>query len=305
MAIIDKKGFIRGRIGNTVYRKVGDTNIIQSRPARVRQTAATKESALEFGLASSTAKVLRHMFAGLSHYADGGMINRLNNTVLNAIRNGNGATRGQRDLHQGDLSLLTGFQFNRNSPLDETLLVMPDVLLEEDGSVKIMMPAINSGELCWLADANSCSLRFTVMAVDFRKQYHQLLGHHEVEMQKTKTLERMEWTAPERAEKGSIILVALSVVFHTPDGIRHDGIMLNDKSFYPAAIVAALHAPEMADGSEHKEAGSYRLPLPDYHGRDMLRELERLQLKESKKKRNKGGGNNRLISSPGSGKVFF
>src|SRR5690606_26619675 len=131
MAIIDKKGFIRGRIGNTVYRKVGDTNIIQSRPARVRQTAATKESALEFGLASSTAKVLRHMFAGLSHYADGGMINRLNNTVLNAIRNGNGANPGQRHLHQGDLSQLVGFQFNRNSPLEETLAIAPVISVED------------------------------------------------------------------------------------------------------------------------------------------------------------------------------
>ncbi len=304
MAIVDKKGFIRGRIGNMVYRKVGNTNIIQSRPSRVRQTVATKESALEFGLASSTSKVIRHMFAGLSHYADGGMINRLNNTVLNAIRNGNGALRGQRDLHQSDLSLLVDFQFNRNSPLYETLAVTPVVSVENNGSVKLSMPAIGKDKMCWLADANGCSLRFTVMAVDFKKQYYQLLGHHEVET-RDRMLDQLEWTAPERAESGSIVLVALSVVFHAPDGIRRDGIVLNDKDFYPAAIVAAIHAPEMADGKENRETGYYRLPLPNYHGGYILRELERLQLKESKKKKDKGGGNDEIAGSSSSGKVFF
>ncbi|MFD1628482.1 hypothetical protein [Pseudopedobacter beijingensis] len=302
MAIIDKKGFIRGRIGNMVYRKVGDTNIIQSRPGKVRQTAATKESALEFGLASSTAKVLRQMFAGLSHYADGGMINRLNNTVLNAIRNGDGATRGHRDLHQGDLSALIGFQFNKNSPLDETLLITPDIVINNDGSVKVMPPAMDSSELCWLDNAQGCSLRFTVISVDFKQQYHQLLGHHEIEVTKGKSLEQMEWITPESAENGSIVLVALSVVFYAPDGIRHNGIVLNDKSFFPAAIIAAFHAPETADGKENKETKSYRLPLPGYLGGDILRELERLQLKESKKRNNNSSG----MSPPsGKGKILF
>lgn len=289
MAVIDKKGFIRGSIGNMVYRKVGDTNIIQSKPSRVRQSAATKESALEFGLASSSAKVLRYMFAGLSYYADGGMINRLNNTVLNAIRNGKAAPRGQRDLHQGDLSLLAGFQFNRNSPLQDTLSLAPVVSVENDGSVKLSMPAVGKEDLCWIPDAQTCALRFTVMAVDFKKQYYRLLGHHEVETQ-GRPLAELEWTAPERAEKGSIVLVALSVVFYAPDGIKRDGIVLNDKNFYPAAIVAALHAPDGADGSENVDTGSYRLPLPGYNGAEILRELERLQLKESKKKRIKHKG---------------
>ncbi|ADY53096.1 hypothetical protein Pedsa_2552 [Pseudopedobacter saltans DSM 12145] len=284
MAIIDKKGFIRGRIGNMVYRKVGDTNIIQSRPGEVRQTAATKESALEFGLASSTAKVLRQMFTGLSHYADGSMINRLNNTVLNAIRSGTEETRGQRDLHHADLSTLIGFQFNRNSPLDETLLISPDIVINNNGLVKITIPAFESNELCWLPAANGCFLRFTVISVDFKQQYHQLLGHHEIDVSKGKNMEQMEWTTPERAEKGSIILVALSVVFYAPDGIRRDGIVLNDKSFFPAAIIAAFHSPYTANGKENKETDSYRFPLAGYQGEDMLRELKRLQLKESKKK---------------------
>ncbi len=305
MAIIDKKGYIRGRIGNLVYRKVGDTNIIQSRPAKVRQTTATKESALEFGLASSTAKVLRYMFAGLSHYADGGMINRMNQCVLQAIRNGGGATRGQRDLHQGDLSLLEGFQFNKNSPLNEILPFMPTVSVAEEGSVRVILPAMDSEELGWLYGAEGCSLRFTVMSVDFKKQYYQLLGHHELDVRKGKVIEQLEWNTPERAEKGSIVLVALSAVFHTPDGIRHDGIILNDKDFFPAAIVAALHTPAMADGKENPETGSYRLPIFGYQGADILRELERLQVKESKRKKGKGSETNGMDPPVQRGKVFF
>ena len=81
--------------------------------------------------------------------------------------------------------------------------------------------------------------------------------------------------------------------------------MLNDKEFFPAAIVAALHAPEVEEQKERKESESMKLPLAGYEGEDILREMERLKLKESKKKRDKGGGNGGMTNLSAGGKVFF
>src|SRR3546814_7717000 len=64
MATQDKNGKIRGKINNIVYRELGDKQVMQIAPARVRQTYATKLNAMEFGLASTQAKVLRNVFRG-------------------------------------------------------------------------------------------------------------------------------------------------------------------------------------------------------------------------------------------------
>ncbi len=109
MAIIDTRGRLHGKIGPVVYRTVGNTNIAQIKAAKVRQTYATKESAIEFGLASNTAKVIRKALYPLTYTADGGMINRLNTAVLKCIKTAEGKEKGERDLHDADLRPLEGF----------------------------------------------------------------------------------------------------------------------------------------------------------------------------------------------------
>ena len=111
MAIQDQNGKIKGKINNIVYRESQGQQIMQIIPARVKQTYATKLSALEFGVASAQAKTLRRIFRSIYEEADGKMVGRLNAAVSACLRTDPLAV-GERTLNDSDLGSLKGFQFN-------------------------------------------------------------------------------------------------------------------------------------------------------------------------------------------------
>ncbi|MGK6350848.1 hypothetical protein [Parapedobacter sp. DT-150] len=119
MAIQDKNGKIRGKINNIVYRELGDKQVMQIAPARVKQTYATKLNAMEFGLASAQAKVLRRVFRGVYEEADGKMAARLTAAVAACIRTSE-KDIGERNLHDADLDPLKGFKFNADAPFEKS-----------------------------------------------------------------------------------------------------------------------------------------------------------------------------------------
>jgi len=86
MAKVDKKGFLHGKVGPVVYSVKWQQQFVSEKATDVKQTSATKESALEFGLASSSAFVIRDAFSSTCFMSDPGMINRLNVAVLRCIK---------------------------------------------------------------------------------------------------------------------------------------------------------------------------------------------------------------------------
>lgn len=281
MARIDKKGFIHGRIGNNVYRQVGNVNVMQSAPHKVQQTAATQLRAKEFGLANNAAKVLRPVFVSQALHADKRIVYRLGQAVLKAIRNGD--AEGLKDLHQGDLSCLPGFQFNLNSPLGNVLQLKPVVNIQEGGVLSINIPAVGKEDLFFPPYSHLCMIRTMVMAINFKKEFYQYLGYRDIflENKKGKSTEAEEWQLEEAAEANSIVLASLSLHYFSPDGVNENGMLLNDKSFSPAELIAALHIGE--DGAEPQDSGALpKHPLFGYKGNELLRDFKRAQSKAEK-----------------------
>ena len=108
MAIIDKKGALHGSVSNIVYRTWRDLNVVQTKPSRVKQTLSSKEAGLEFGLCSSTARVMREAFCWAYKGCDGGMVNRFTSAVRKSVL-ASPKKRGERDIHAADLSFLKVF----------------------------------------------------------------------------------------------------------------------------------------------------------------------------------------------------
>jgi hypothetical protein len=284
MAIIDKKGFVHGKAGGQVFRQLGDKLVMQVAPRNVKQTDATKISAKEFGLASSAAKVLRHIFAGPSHCADGRMIGRLTQTVLKALREGKKNEQGLRDLHQGDLSLLEGFQFNSNSPLQDVLEVSPEVILGEGGAVSVNLPGIDKGQLFFPKYSFSCTLRLLVVEVNFKKETYQYLDHRDIRIKEGDGTEELLWEVEEKAEAGSMVMVSLSLHYFSHDGVNEEGISLNNTNFSPAGIIAAMHVGEDGAAARAENTEPYKIPMAGYDGNFILRDLERMLAKMKKTK---------------------
>src|SRR5690606_41388060 len=124
MATQDKNGKIKGKFNNVVYRELDGKQVLQIAPARVKQTYATKLNALEFGLASAQASVLRNFLRRVYEEADGKMAARLTAAVAACIR-ASAKDIGERDLHDADLDPLKGFSFNTNAPFERLVAVSP------------------------------------------------------------------------------------------------------------------------------------------------------------------------------------
>lgn len=276
MAIITRKGFISGRAGNMVYRKQGNVQIVQSAPDKPTQTASTKTSGIDFGVASNSARAIRILFNGATHFADSGMKNRLTQTVLKAMRAGHEGEPGARDLRQADLSLLEGFQFNTNSPLEKVLETQPTVTFEDGGKVLVHIPAATQKELVRLSDAVRFILRFFVAEVDFKNNACEYLGSKDIRVEHRQDHEGSIWEVEKLAERGTIVMVSFSVHYFTTDGINEFGINHNNIELSPAGIIAAKH---IGDDGAPADASRFKNPL-SYRGNEIMSDFAKKLAKE-------------------------
>lgn len=84
--------------------------------------ARTRENLTEFGHAVSSGKLLKTALRPLIKYvADGRMTSRLSQTMMKVVQADMTHGRGQRKVMDGDPELLTGFEFNENGQLNQTL----------------------------------------------------------------------------------------------------------------------------------------------------------------------------------------
>ena len=290
MAIIDSKGRLHGKLGPHVYRTIGDRSIVQSRAAKVRQTLSTRESALEFGMASNAARILRWAFLPLTYTADGGMINRMNVAVLKCIKDSREKKRGERDLHDGDLGNLAGFQFNKNSPLGDLLKVRPVAELDADSRLKVRVPAFKeAGDLQSIPYSHYCVLRLILVAVNFRENYYEYGGHLDIRIGRGRVFEGQEWQPEAILPAGCIAMVSVSLHYFGAAGMLDEAPGLNSTDMGPAELLAAFKIPAVEESTDIPETEKAmdgeikRFPLTNNRSGELLRELTRIKkLKEKK-----------------------
>lgn len=316
MAIIDAKGRLHGKVANYVYRTVGNTSILQSKPANIKQSLSTRESAMEFGLASNCARIIRQAFYPHALHADGSMINRLNVAVLKCIKNSYGKARGERDLHDADLKHLEGFQFNKNSPMREVLLVRPVAELGADNRIKVSIPAIRErGDLQSPQYSFSCTLRLMLVVMNFRENYYEYVDFKEITIGDGAGIPAQEWQPKEVLPAGSIALLSASLHYYGASGMQEQPVGLNSAAFSPAELLAALQVPlatEEKVAQQHTatpKQETKRMPLNGYYGEDILREMRKQR--EKWEKRHGKKENTKVLKVTANsmefqkGKVFF
>lgn len=293
MAIIDSRGRLHGKVGPVVYRTVGKTSIVQIKAAKVRQTHATKESAVEFGLASNSARIIRMALFPLTYTADGGMINRLNTAVLKCIKSAEDLQKGERDLHDADLKNLEGFQFNKHSPLDQVLKVRPVAELDADKRVKVHIPAFQQqGGLQRPVHSYGCILRLMLVAVNFREDYYEYCSYTDIDLGRGNSFAGYDWEPEEVMPEGSIVMLSVSLHYLGASGMVEQPISMNTKEFSPAEIVAAFHVPVSEAGDKQtpeqatqavEEEMLKRFPLNNYRGEELKKKIQKMRVQQEKK----------------------
>ncbi len=103
----------------------------------------TRENGSEFGRAGNSGKVLRNAVrALLQNASDSRMVSRLTKEMVKVIQMDATNPRGQRNIIDGEASLLEGFEFNINGKLGNTLYAPKTVSIDRvSGACDVTIPA--------------------------------------------------------------------------------------------------------------------------------------------------------------------
>lgn len=123
-----------GPLGEMVgYRRNGEY-FLRKKPLYVRQSAATKLAAKDFGTASKGAALLRNaLYAELHRYYDSDLITRLNKTLAAIMRSDEYYAVGERRLNVSNMQAFRGFRFNAAGDHERLLSSTPLIRENENG----------------------------------------------------------------------------------------------------------------------------------------------------------------------------
>ncbi|TDQ77073.1 hypothetical protein [Sphingobacterium yanglingense] len=245
MAIIEN-GYLRGQIGNLVNRKVGNKNVVQTKPSdKIQQTRWTEAASRDFGTASSAGALIRRAFRPLHmDIHDSGMHNRLQQQMQRVLRGNGKQLQGMLHVQRGNIQRLVDFQFNEKSHLYDYLYFDPKVSFETNGTTSIALPSINAQRNFFIP--KNCShviLKIEVAGFNFRFKNFQTIGSHEMEFPIYS--QNGEGTDPqtlifERQDKHhDSIVVSLSILYITKNGSYT--FLLNSEDLNPVGIIAAYN----------------------------------------------------------------
>ena len=277
MAIIDKRGILHGSVDNIVYRGYLDKQVAQIKPKKFKQTLASKESSLEFGLCSSTARVIRHAFGYTYSGYDGRMINRMNSAVRNGITASQKA-RGERDMNDADLSFLSGFQFNNNSPMPKVLRARPETYLDAENKMCVKLPAITQKDIQGPRNGANYIIRFAAIAFDFKNRVFCYNSVKEIKIGYKLDFGGGVIQLEDEVIKGRLVLLSMSIHASANDGFG--GIeTLNSKTWSPCELIGAWHTAGESEGGKDNNIKKDRMIEVAYCGNDILKAIARLREK--------------------------
>lgn len=246
MGTIDSKGNIKGKVGNATYRVMNGKNIVQSKPATISQSEATKASSGEFGKISTVAKKIRlHFFAAIQDRTDGRMANRFGAALYRAVTKNTALKKGERSVLNSDLSEMTGFEFNNNSPVSELLNATATAVLDADNRVLIKIPTLNGKEdVKWPGLATKCRIKFFVQALDPADWSETSFELFETEIKDDKKhqLSVQQWQSAV-IPPGHLCVVMLTMQFYRYNSQVGD-ISFNSKDLYPAQLLLMKATPK-------------------------------------------------------------
>jgi len=243
MARINTKGMLSGTVGNYSFRVLNGKAIVQSKPGRnrVKQTAATKSSASEFGTANTLARQVREMlYPLLQDLSDSKMYNRFATALYGVLLGCTSLPKGKRTLLDGNLEDLAHFEFNSASPFSKYCRVQVQAVLDGQGQIRITTASFNSRQnVAQVETATDAILVFLVTAFDphnGEESYSKLfqcpfrLDGNAIAAQ--------EWTTAALRE-GQVAIASAALFYYRGNNLVGP-VRLNSKQLHPSAILKAF-----------------------------------------------------------------
>jgi hypothetical protein len=168
---------LKGTIGDIAFYKSKDGHLAREKGGvtaeRIKGDAAfqrTRENMSEFARAGSTGKLIRMAFRTyLVNLSDNRMTSRLLKAMMTVIKADATSTRGERNVLDGELELLTGFEFNNNANLVSAFYAPYTSTVDRvTGAMQIDIPAFVPGDMIAAPEGTThCRLIGAGASIDF------------------------------------------------------------------------------------------------------------------------------------------
>ncbi|MGO2101527.1 MAG: hypothetical protein ACTH3E_00620 [Psychroflexus halocasei] len=241
MAYLDKNNMIRGKIGNIVLRKLNDKIVAQEKSTSQNQTQPTKESATDFGTASTTAKKLTISLENIYfNHHDNTMHTRLRSCILSMFKKNISTPRGQKNLWNSNSEMLNGFDFNINSLLSDYLKSEVKVKISDDDHVKIQVASFDPKKyIKWPESIFKAELCFlvSVFEKDDLRIKNQEVFKKEISFFNSSVTALNYSSTPITSD--ALVIVSACLLFYKEDSLV-SRIPINHKSMHPAQIIKVM-----------------------------------------------------------------
>ena len=171
---------VEGTIGDVTFYKSQDGFLMREKGGLSGQRIAsdpafirTRENNAEFGRAGKAGKTLRAAFRGLlQNVADSRLVSRLTKEMMRVVKADSTSLRGQRNVLDGELELLEGFEFNIGGKLTQTLFAPYIAGIDRvAGSMTIALPAfVPATQMAAPAEATHFQLLAGRAEIDFEAE---------------------------------------------------------------------------------------------------------------------------------------
>lgn len=169
---------IKGQVGGISFYKSKDNGYLARQKGGVQSSRLkndpaferTRENGAEFGRAGKASKILRTAFRNLLiHTADSKLVSRLTRDMLRVVHSDSTNVRGKRNVPDGKISLLAGFEFNQHAKLAATFFAPYTSMVDRiTGTLVITIPDfVSSNMIAAPAGATHFKLISGSAAIDF------------------------------------------------------------------------------------------------------------------------------------------
>jgi len=165
------KGIITlsGKLDNQVHYRRNGKNFVRTNPGHHRLSENSQKSGIEFGRAGSAASLVRKAAGFMAdRIADNGFYNRLSAHFYQVIKSCNTKQPGEREVVDGNLSLLKKVELNRYTNSLKICSAEPVVSIHPEADISISFPRFNvAGIAKALPQADTLVVQLCCCACDF------------------------------------------------------------------------------------------------------------------------------------------
>jgi hypothetical protein len=132
---------LSGKLGNSVYYRRNGKDLVRKAPEPYQLTENSIKSGMEFARANRATGLVKERLPELfEDIGDGALYNRLTGRFMKLIGTGYSKPGGEREVSDGDLALLKGFEFNRFTSSHSICAIEPVVVIDPAADISITVP---------------------------------------------------------------------------------------------------------------------------------------------------------------------